>query len=118
MKKLAISKHISYDSFVSIFTEWNYKIWEKPRQVVRDFVAVPKFSLLIYTLDNDCRIFIRNLCRESRVVAVLDGHQSVPCICFAEDQMILISGESKKVNSSTINLQLWRLNEDVILKLC
>jgi len=83
LKKLAISKHISYDSFVSIFTEWNYKIWEKPRQVVRDYFVLEKFSLLIYTIDGDCRIFIRTLHEKSRIVAILEGHQSVPCISLA-----------------------------------
>jgi hypothetical protein len=117
LKKLALAKNITYNSFLSIFTEWKYRLWEKPRLIVRDFIIVEKFGLIVYTIDDDLRIFVRTISKDSRIVAILQGHQAVPSIALAEDQLVLVSGDSSRVKLSTVDLHLWRLHEDVILKL-
>jgi hypothetical protein len=91
------------------------KIWEKPRLIVRDFLLVEKFDLLVYTLDDDKKIYVKNI-TNNRIIAKLEAHHSVPCICIAEDQLILVSGDSFKTPQNTIDLHSWRLYDDVVQK--
>lgn len=80
-------------------------------------MIVEKFNLLAYTLDDDNRIFIRTIDPDSRLVAILGGHHAVPSIALAEDQLILISGDSTKNSQTTVNICTWRLYDAIIMKI-
>lgn len=71
---------------------WKYKIWERPRLVIRDFLFVADSNILIYTIEQDENVYIKNM-RDNLIIAVLCGHSCAPSIYFVDEGYLLITGD-------------------------
>jgi hypothetical protein len=60
-----------------------YKIWEKPYLVLRDYVVVEDCGLILYTIEGDFNVWVKNI-NDGVVVANLGGHNCTPTIHFIQ----------------------------------
>jgi hypothetical protein len=87
---------------------WNYKLWERPKLVLKDFICIADANLLVYTLEANENVYIKNM-DDSRIVAVLTGHNDSPAISFIEESYTVITGDMG-------TLRFWRIYHDLINK--
>ncbi len=60
---------------------WKYKIWERPKLIVKDFIYVADANIIIYTIEDNQNIYIKNI-HDNLIIAVLSGHNAAPSIYF------------------------------------
>jgi hypothetical protein len=101
-------KDIEYETFCEIMSNWHYKLWERPKLVVKDFICIADANLLVYTLDANPTVYIKNM-TDSHIVAVLAGHNYSPIISFIEDSYMIITGDLGTI-------RFWRIYHDLIHK--
>ena len=81
LKNMAVSKNVDYDIFCQIMSAWKYRVWERPQLIVRDFINVADSNLLIYTLQTDSNVYIKNI-DDDLIIAILKGHNCAPSLYF------------------------------------
>lgn len=105
---MTVGKNVEYEGFCEIMAEWKYQIWERPRMIIKDFIYIADCSLLIYTVETDANVYIKNM-NDNLIVAILSGHSNSPSIFFIPESYMLITGDADAI-------RIWRIYEDLIKK--
>lgn len=116
LRTLTRSKTIDYAMLAHLLgQDWGHSLMEKPYFIVNDLALLAEYSLLFYTLNGNPCIYARNI-ESGELIAKLIEHRSTPVFHLIPSALLLISADTVKTQGETVDILVWRLQEDLIDK--